>query len=500
MAVGWLPPLMNCRKACFGKGGNIFNLLINKCLAFEAPAHTEIKLPQMAVCNLLVSCIIFGAFMYNAVYTEKAYLKKYPVAGMARLQLQHPVADNITHEPCNPLKEGCWANFKELASLDYCSGTTVPGQTAVPCDSDKKRCPCRFLDNFDVGYFSSKEPKAALLPTRITMLEQEMLCPDTDPGCGHRYEFLKESTQYVADAESFTLLVDHTFSVEEVALESDSRHTVGFFKLCAESKEGEKPGTIPVASTSLLLSEVGDLECARVLIKDTGAGVDQTTIDKLVELWSEAPLPKEKLDLWNAKPAIKSIEDGDIIFIDQVLKMLDIPLNGHPEEDENTTYRHEGFVIKIDINYYNWKESSRPNGLPAVYEIGFRAQTRSDFKYMGAIGERDVEGEDGTASAHPKRHVNDVHGIYFSVNQRGSFGEWSLRESVLMFIEASLYLGVGQFIVMCCCINVCLQGESADKLEEALVTEHDMEEVRELLDFRTVAMGRGDDSSLTDSE
>merc|ERR1719235_192239 len=111
---------------------------------------------------------------------------------------------------CSPLKPGCLMNFTDLDRLPYCAQYT--GAAPPP-----EQHTCRNFDAIELGDYSrTPVPNSLFIPTRISSLPQYRDCDREAVHCPDAWKMSAEKTSYfVGNLEKFTLLLDHTFFVND---------------------------------------------------------------------------------------------------------------------------------------------------------------------------------------------------------------------------------------------------------------------------------------------
>jgi len=395
----------------------------------EVPMNAKVNVPWLACCNFVIMVIITFLGLGYSLFVEKNYLEKCTISGVARTQVQHPV------DKCNPLQEGCGTKFAHLEDLQqYCLPRGSEGGQCVG-----NRCACRYLDEFDVVQQSDVEQRHLFLPTKVTKYHQDILC---DGDCAERYKNTLNTTFFVADIESFTVLLDHAFVVDKLGMEKRASELQGFAKY-NEHKESDRTA----------IQKFGD------------SPITKATEEQLIALWETT-----KYD-WNAGEKGKgdaplfTIPSGDVFTMGHVLDRLEVDLDKQHDFGQAsmpaTTLRHSGFILMVDIDYHNWKEWSIPNALPPIYDISFNVVTKTPYKVTGTFP--------GLTDDPKKRIIEEKNGILIVVKQGGNIGKMSTRLVILIFIEMSLLIGFGKFVLLCCAINVL--GDGGKPIEDGVAPE-----------------------------
>jgi len=471
MTVGWHPPLINIGREWKAHRWELFYGGISQ--HFEVPLHAKVKIGWLAACNSFIGFIVFLVFFGYSVMVEKTYLRKVTVDGVARVQMRHPVKDDcLTLD----LDSSCKTDFQNLTSLDYCSAERTEQRA---CHNNT--CPCRYLDEYDIVKESDAEQRHLFMPTRYTKFQHDIRCFDD---CKKRYDIKWEDTHFVADIESFTLRVDHTFVARDLHMEMGAANCMGFARFCyKDSHAGFEEG-----------------DCGTMHIAGSGGQLLPTDKEALIDIFEEAELPFPKrnstttlLEIWNEDPAVRTDVRGDRIKLGTVLHMLGIKLDGDDAQGGKgwggkESLRRLGFVLVIDIKYYNWKEWTLPNSLPPVYVMSFNVLSNNEYKVTSTsyIDEK-------------SRIVNDAHGILISVKQGGNIGKHDIRSMLMIFVEVSVLIGLGKFFVLCIGVNLCFEDtQHAERFEDGIhpPVEADVEG----LSLRMLALAANEDTTDTDTD
>jgi len=170
---------------------------------FAYPTIKYVKI-QDARLGLFKYFLMFSILLY-VVLVELAmnggYLEQVAVTGACRFTLQQP-----THDDCDPMDVACKNKFAPLSELNYCSQGGVNLS-----DVSGNIYPCRYYENIGAQQIFDK---SIAVMTRGTEYIQELVCNTSDPhvdNCPFVYNQTEPpETFYVADAESFTILIDHS--------------------------------------------------------------------------------------------------------------------------------------------------------------------------------------------------------------------------------------------------------------------------------------------------
>lgn len=164
--------------------------------------------------GLLRQFFLLLIFLYIVVYELMwvgAHLESKPLSSVYQLQLDHP-----TRNHCNSMDVDCTHNFSSLATLPYCAQSPIPSDTKLPCQL------------WDAPELSQVTDEGIMVPTHVANFLQKPAChpsaannwtcvghlEDTVDAQGHvqsdRTEPSPISSNFIADVERFTVLIDHS--------------------------------------------------------------------------------------------------------------------------------------------------------------------------------------------------------------------------------------------------------------------------------------------------
>lgn len=175
--------------------------------AYPTVKYVQIQDTRLVVLRyvlLLVIAIYVGFF---ELFAMGGWLEPSPVVGVVRFSLQQPTVDN-----CDPVQDGCDNAFEPLDELPYCeqSSQEYPGQVY----------PCEVYEAVNAKLMSEK---SLTVITRASTIPQKFICNNTNT-CPKTYKNLEpERKFYTAQAESFTVLIDHAVTASKIC----TRHANG---------------------------------------------------------------------------------------------------------------------------------------------------------------------------------------------------------------------------------------------------------------------------------
>ena len=149
--------------------------------------------------------------------------------GILRFSIQEPTVGN-----CDPLDSGCDDDFSDLSELDYCSQYT--GAT----DRGFKRYNCTFWDNLQSKQVTQS---SVMLTTRVTETTQTNKCEAIGQlpsnTCKNLWSNSAVDTRFIADAEKFTILLDHSVQTPTTGIKGSSRSMQGKLRVDRSPKKDD---------------------------------------------------------------------------------------------------------------------------------------------------------------------------------------------------------------------------------------------------------------------
>eukprot|EP00929_Paragymnodinium_shiwhaense_P025680 TRINITY_DN15468_c0_g3_i2.p1 TRINITY_DN15468_c0_g3~~TRINITY_DN15468_c0_g3_i2.p1 ORF type:complete len:511 (-),score=103.07 TRINITY_DN15468_c0_g3_i2:431-1963(-) len=418
--------------------------------------HVYLKLKgPLSLLNVLLKVLLFGSYLVWALFISKNYLYLAHTDGTHRLQLQHPVKNH-----CNPLEIGCKTNFSTYDELPYCK------QNSHKVDPQKvgKQNTCEYFDEFDVNSNAASFNSGMLVTTRKTHIRQKLLCNGQEGYCENKYKVLNENTIFVADIESFTLLIDHSMVCNDLGMSHSAWDLVGLYKHC---KPGPQLPYLSEAEEDALTDKCTLLPITR--LKDHEDETFQDMELRGFNMWTQVGFWSRLFPFFTDRRAdVKSIRrapmvkipNGDIIRIKELLEELDVDLDApRSAKEPHKTRRHEGLVLVVTIEYANYMRFTWPNSLPPVYTYKFTLSPASEYKEMLT-----------SAADHDERVIEDLHGLYVVVQQQGNLGEFSWFYVALMFIGGLALESIVRWLTVMIALNL-LQGEAGEDFERDMIYE-----------------------------
>jgi hypothetical protein len=194
--------------------------------AYHTTRTLRIRDKRIGLTFIFIQLVILGYVTYQLLY-EKQYLKLSPVVGITRLQVLRPSLEYRWPDQAAPYCLGS----TNTAPNSYVNGGgnykwLGPGGVASP------QFPCGYWDEaFAVP--DDLETNAVFLTTRVTVTD-EYVWPNDDGRCsqlGHSdcgYNKTTNSTTYfIADAEYFTIYIDHNMAAVQANIARTSRSMGG---------------------------------------------------------------------------------------------------------------------------------------------------------------------------------------------------------------------------------------------------------------------------------
>jgi len=429
------------RKADKQTGASYLEFVISDVVGidgFELDKSIAVKSWKLGIAKTTLQAICLAGYLfYYCLYRDKSYLAKAPVSGVVRLQLQHPV------QSCDPLSSDCRSKFKDMEELPYCLGYSGQSSPSVPQEK------CLYLDEYNLVKGSEAfGANSLMIPTRYSETAQRQECKLSE-NCDHAYKFVNTTTVFVADVESFTLLVDHAMHCDILDISGAACDYQGFVRPCGPPYNCE---LLPL-----------DNHAHFAAFLDKRASVDDVIRNKTRAFWNAGPAIPQK-DAF-------SLPNGDVLRVGFLADMLNIDLDASLNY-EGHTHRKEGMVIMLHVVYQNYKKNSLPNTLPTIYEYRFSIPEIETFKTTSVAG-----------SQHSvDRFITNWHGLFISSDQIGKMGRHDLKSIILMILETSFVFSIVRWFIRLVALNW-FAGDPGDELEYAAQEEYELDDdVRQTVD------------------
>jgi hypothetical protein len=405
---------------------------VDEVLAYQTPKVVKIKDRLLGVLKYIFMFTIFLYVIVWQVLYKGSHFQMDHLSGVARLQLQQPT------RRCNPMDIDCSSNYTSLQKLPYCSQYRGDNASIVQRE-------CKYYDALDLltpmdgGY---------LVPSYIETFDQHETCEPNRTNkfkCDKKYEFVDEDGKvqdhdgrakakgkfFVADVESFTLLIDHSFRVDTGSVEYDDYKMQGYWLDCSEKHNTESwtPNTTWLATDEecerrpiVCLHE--DCKKLHMITEDDSdekkkGEDDSDDAGKAVSLVSTSSQEKKRslrksrssvsrgdsmqgqsqiVEKSGMRSAIQdasarlqnkevfSLKAGDVLSIRTLFAMAGRHLDDswYDESDKvNMTTRKRGTVLVVNIHYNNLRPWTllRPKD-PPEYEISVTSRPVEKYKQM----------------------------------------------------------------------------------------------------------------------
>lgn len=319
------------------------------------------------------------------LWGECRYLEEGGVTGAVRMTLQQP-----TKGGCNPTLINCKNDFQSIETLSYCK------QSNITYEGNKWSC--QFYENVGAQVVMSN---TILAGSRITQYQQTLVCNSTTSDtCPFIYNLTEgqksKKTWYVADAERFTVLVDHS-----VMSDSAKSEILGYSSLQAGS--ASMKGRLFVEKNNALCKEFRH----------------SATTDYRGELGKTNKAP------CYIAPNVTS-KNLDYFTIDVLMRAADKNLDAVNYDGQ--TYRETGVTMLLQIVYSNFRGNFKGKG-SIQYYYKPRLVTRSSYNYYSPE----------YSDYRSLRTLNNIHGVFIEAIQGGSLYTWSFN-NLLIQLTTSLTL------------------------------------------------------------
>lgn len=430
---------------------------VDEMLAYETPKVVRIRDRTLGVLKYSFVFIIFCYVFVWQLMFKGAHFQMDTLSGVARMQLQHPV------KQCNPMDLDCSANFTSLQRLSYCS--QYIGKKNASIDQEE----CKYFDALDL---LTPMDGGQLIPSFIETYDQLQTCTPNARNhfkCSKKYAFVDKKgniqkgpgrakpkrQSYVADIESFTLLIDHSFRVETGAVEYDDYNMQGYWLDCSKKRWTLNSTWLTTASEC----EKKPIACLHKDCKRMGMVTGSKSIaptgprQKARKAGRSAALKKSGRSLLQVGvststlsgsgsqgaatgPAdaheVYSLKTGDVLSLRTLYAMAGRSLDDlwfDPSTKANMTSRKRGTVLVVNIHYNNLQPFTlfRPMD-PPEYVISVTSRPVEKYKQMKAsqVGDK-------------TRELTVAYGTLIIVQSSGTIGVFRM---IHMLIVVSTSLGL----------------------------------------------------------
>lgn len=375
---------------------------LDQIFQYCAPKYVMIRSWKLGVTKYLLMFLIFMYVVVFEILYTCSHLVPSPAQGFGTITLQHPLNN------CDEFDKDCIAKFDNIKHLPYCSqnaGARKLEEEKVVSDKeedgkDKKvvsdreedgkdtentdkngkgtsskepkvgddidvQHECQYLDSRRLSW-GSETPSEIFVPTHYRSIKEKRNPDCYDPFnpatkhleqkgsqqymCKNPWIVESEKEVFIADIESFTLHMSHSFNAPDVGLYGTSEDFQGLLAVCPtnhpKSLKGEcKRMTVPNTSGKLAPED------ATGLVSPKDVGITSLT---------GSSTGKDEISLHDLLRSTPIAQKNDMKVI------LDTELGsslGHPGK----SLRDVGGVLLLDVNYAN-EGIGRP-GLPGLQGI-----------------------------------------------------------------------------------------------------------------------------------
>jgi len=425
---------------------------VDEMLAYQTPKVVTIKDRTLGMLKYtFMFIIICYVFIFQLLY-KGSHFQLQPHSGIARMQLQHPT------KQCSPMQLDCSANYTSLKKLPYCNQYT--GKSGNP--TTKKEC--KYFDALDLltpmdgGY---------LMPTFIETYDQAPGCKPSAKNnykCDKKYAFVdgngdiqtgsgraKPKAQFfVADLESFTLLIDHSFRVETGTVEYDDFKMQGYWLDCSNEQwtlnstwlsTGSHCVKKPIICAHKDCGKMGMVTASGQTAgkprrehgrKGKRAGLVQSKSAVGALSLESGSLGGATHQNMKSDPEMYSLAGGDVFSIRTLYEMAGRSLDDwwyDPSDKRNMTIRQRGTVLVVNIHYNNLQPWTlfRPQD-PPEYVMSVTSRPVEKYKHIRA-----------DASGGRTRELTMEYGTLVMVQSSSSIGVFKM---IHMLIVVSTSFGL----------------------------------------------------------
>jgi len=435
-------------------GDKLFGQDVDHLFAYQTVRVVKIYDRTLGLVKNTLTLVIFVYIFIFNIWYKGSHFAFSPVEGITRLQWQEPT------KKCNPLHVECEANYNGITELPYC--LQYKGTKPAPL---QKNC-----DYFDARELPLNIGDGVLLPTYIAKYKQVRGCPVGAPSCDVKWKYANpdgslqsgtgyakvHDTQFVADVEDYTMLIDHTFRTGRGNIQKDDFQMQGNWKMCNQdhSECTEKPikcvhnkceemhmNTLGAASflnmaggrsnsTSLRASKQRrSLQETQLAPEADDESDDEQDLETATNMLAVSKLQK------GGQPQVIAIKDGDVLSLETLLAMagesLDSAIKYVKADGGTRTRRYRGLALVVSIEYRNLVRWTllRPN--EPWYTISVTAMPADTFKHADVVP---VDAD--------HRDVQLSYGVMVVVKQTGNLAFFDPMFALISFASALALLAV----------------------------------------------------------
>jgi hypothetical protein len=348
--------------------------------AYTTPKYVNILDRRLGITKYFLTGVILIYVLVYEVWYNGGYLAPTPVQGYARFTLQQPTVDN-----CDPKDPTCLNNFQNLTALPYCTQSPLNYSAG-----NSNKAPCHYWDFIQAQYMMTD---AIVMATRASE-DNQVLVNSSD---GSRvYSSSKAQNFYIADAEAFTLLIDHGVSTGDASLSGEARsmehrklyltHSDANTALC----QNDASATTTLAGTTRAASS----PC--YITPPTVNGMDFLPLSTFLQA---------------SGTTLDAINYGGVPF------------------------RNTGAIVVVGIEYQNFFSWSLRKNISYAYHVSMESE--SEYKQYQAFYD-----------PYPtNRTVVNTHGLYFKVVQTGNLYTNSWNVFLIQLTTSLTLLAIANTIV-----------------------------------------------------
>ena len=399
---------------------------------------------------------LLGIFVYIVVFLiirDLGYCAFEEPLGTSRVQVQPPTVGTPSDPTFDPDDPGYEYDFVPAESLPYCSSYKRNGSVAPDAEAMTQEN-CVYMGAIE-SVFPVTGGSPFFLTTRVRESNQTLVCDsppgackqtysyacgasfDVNPDCDPKARWPKgfaQRTYFIADIESFTLLIDHSVRGPQVGLAADSSEMNGQYEFCNGS---------------------------RVVPEVTNQGQAFFTVGDLLDG--------------------ASMEDGTC--------GLNLDTQSVMGAHARNSARYDGIVMQLEIEYYNTKTWHGPLGKDVV-EYTMRTSVINGTKSK-------VEDEIWVEYP-GKRVTRNRHGIKLIIVQTGRLGAFSFASLLSNLTSSLALLAVSTTAVDILALYVLRRKNLYRAAKYDTVDEATLDREEEAMRKQTLQNGFGDDYEYED--
>lgn len=406
-------------------------------LSYRTPKYAEVRDWRLGLVHrsLQALCCIY-VLGYVILYNGK-HLKESQVLGYVRLDIETPTKDG-----CSIYEPSCELDLRPLSELPYC----LQDKDYRPNDGQRR---CVYLDAFDLAP-SWPTPNSLFVPTFTNRLPQKKADEPSEANnwrIEHAWvseDGAQQSPTFIADVESFHVLISHTYQREGSALMGRSQVTDGVLD------SGEAAAA---HRADIIREQFGQEALESIMGGGYNSGTRGGTRGRMRLAGSTAAQASEIPEASGQNPdfsTLKRTEWGDRISIRDLLKLAnprgaEVVLSELGED--NMPRRERGGILALNIEYSNYAPFDFWGTTEPHYVISGRLLPMQwYYQWYAAPSEAKpawpLDGEAERPRDSDRRQIVGHQGLLITAHLHGSIRRFDAMNLLMAIATAAVLLAV----------------------------------------------------------